>query len=284
MSTAVPLELFDPETIKRPPLRWYGGKFRLASWIIGHFVEHAAFVEVFGGACGVLLRRKAAKIEVYNDLDQQAVNFFRVLRDPELRDRLIELVDLTPFSRDEFELSYAACSDPVEAARRFVTRCFLGHGTCSIDPNDSNGFRSCDIRAGKSYSREWAGVPVAIAAAADRMRGVTIENIDYRKLIPKFDEPSTLFYLDPPYLMQTRSAGGKGYVHEMSVEDLRQLAWLLNNLKGKAIISHYPHPMYDEMYPASNWCKATKQTSANGQRGAVPRTECLWMNFDPPSP
>lgn len=276
-------ELFDPETIKRPPLRWHGGKFRLAEWIISHFVDHDAYVEVFGGAAGVLLRRKPAKIEVYNDLDQQVVNFFTLLRDPVLRHRLIEAVDLTPFSRDEFELSYAASSDPVEAARRFIVRCFMGHGTCSMDPRDSNGYLSCDIRAGKSYAREWAGVPVSIAKAADRLRGVTIENLDFRKLMPKFDSISTLFYVDPPYLMQTRSAGGKGYVHEMDVEAHRHLGWLLNNLKGKAIVSHYPHPMYDEMLPPSNWHKVTKQTTANGQRGAVPRTECLWMNFDPPT-
>jgi DNA adenine methylase len=280
MSEAYP-EMFDPMTIIRPPLRWHGGKFRLASWVIAHFVAHLNYVEVFGGAAGILLRRKRAKVEVYNDLDEQVVGFFRVLRDAELCQRLIRLVDMTPFSRAEFELSYAAAAEPVEAARRFVVRCFMGHGTCSVDPRDSNGFRSCDIRSGKSYAREWAGVPAAIAAAADRLQGVTIEHMDFRKLIPKFDAPETLFYIDPPYLMSTRNAGGKGYVHEMDAEAHRQLGWLMQNIKGKAVVSHYPHPMYDEMY--AGWHKVEKATTANGQRGAVPRTECLWMNFAPPN-
>ncbi len=277
-------ELFDPSTIKRPPLRWYGGKFRLAPWVISHFPEHANYVEVFGGAAGVLLRKQRSKVEVYNDLDQQVVNFFSILRDPASRARLISLVDLTPFSRDEFELSYEASADPVEAARRFCVRCFMGHGTCSIDPADSNGFRSCDVRAGKSYAREWSGVPAAISAAADRLQGVTIENLDFRRLIPKFDSPETLFYIDPPYLMGTRASGGKGYVHEMDAEAHRQLSWLLNKAQARVCISHYPHPFYDELYPSDRWNKTSKATTANGQRGAVPRTECLWMNYNPPAP
>lgn len=261
----------------RPPLRYHGGKWRLAPWIVEHFPAHKAYVEVFGGAAGVLLRKERSQIEVYNDLDRQVVNFFRVLRDGESTRRLIEQLDLTPFSREEFDLSYAPAEDEVEAARRFVTRCFLGHGTCSMDPNDSNGFRSCDIRAGKAYAREWAGVPMAIARAADRMRGVTIENIDFRKLIPKFDDPETLFYVDPPYPMSTRVAGGKGYVHEMSNECHRQLAWLLKRCKGKVLLSGYACRLYDELY--ADWKRTKKKVSANGQAGAVPRTEVLWRNF-----
>jgi DNA adenine methylase len=157
--------------LERPPLRYYGGKWRIAPWIVEQMPEHRTYCEVFGGAAGVLLRKPRSTVEIYNDLDSQVFNFFRCLRDSAQRARLIELIDLTPFSREEFDLSYEEASDPVEAARRFVTRCYFGHGTCSIDVHDSNGFRSCDIRAGKSYAREWAGVPVAIAAAADRLRG-----------------------------------------------------------------------------------------------------------------
>lgn len=239
--------------------------------------EHKAYVEVFGGAAGVLLRKPRSRIEVYNDLDSQVFNFFRVLRDREMKTRLIEAVDLTPFSREEFEMAYEPAPDAVEAARRFVARTAMGHGTSSMDPSDSNGFRSCDIRAGKSYAREWAGIPAAIAAAADRFQSVTIENLDYRKLIPKFDDPETLFYVDPPYPLSTRQNGGKGYVHEMSDHDHRQLAWLLKSAKAKILLSGYSCRLYDELY--SDWRRDEKKTTANGQVGAVPRTEILWANF-----
>lgn len=262
---------------RRPALRYHGGKFRLAPWVISHFSEHEAYVEVFGGAAGVLLRKPRSPIEVYNDLDKQVFGFFQVLRDPVLKARLVELIDLTPFSRDEFDLTYERTEDAVEAARRFVARCYFGHGTCGIDPADSNGFRSCDIRAGKSYAREWAGVPEAIAIAADRMRGVTIENLDFRRLIPKFDSPQTLFYADPPYPMSTRKAGGKGYVHEMSLQEHEQLAWLLKHVSARVVISGYECALYNEIY--AGWRTDAKKTTANGQVGAVPRVERLWMNF-----
>ena len=111
------------------------------------------------------------------------------------------------------------------------------------------------------------------------MACVTIENLDFRKLIPKFDSPDTLFYVDPPYPASTRDAGGKGYVHEMTDDSHRQLAWLLRGAKGKVAISGYACALYDVLY--AGWRRAEKQTSANGQRGAVPRVEVLWMNYDP---
>lgn len=262
---------------KRPPLRYHGGKWRLAPWIIEHLPAHLTYVEVFGGAAGVLLRKPRSTVEVYNDLDSQVFNFFTVLRDPILTGLLARMLDLTPFSRQEFDLSYEASDDPVEAARRFIFRTFAGHGTSSMDPADSNGFRSCDIRAGKSYAREWVGVPSAIVAAADRLRGVTLENLDFRKVIPKFDDPATVFYVDPPYPMSTRCSGGKGYVHEMSDHDHRQLAWLLKSAKAKVLLSGYACRLYDELY--ADWRCHEKKTSANGQVGAVSRTEVLWANF-----
>jgi DNA adenine methylase len=272
-------ELF-PSTKSRPPIRYHGGKWRLAPWVISHLPSaesYDCFVEVFGGGAGITLRKPRSKIEVYNDLDSQVVNFWRILRDPTSRHRLVNLLELTPFARDEFDLSYEPSGDPVEAARRFVTRCYLGHGTCSMDPNDSNGFLSCDIRSGKSYARDWAGVPAAVSIAAERFTGVTIENLDFRKLIPKFDAPRTLFYVDPPYPQSTRVSGGKGYVHEMCDEDHRQLAWLLHHVKAKVALSGYPCRLNDTLY--ADWRRVEKAVSANGQRGAVPRTEVLWMNY-----
>jgi DNA adenine methylase len=268
---------FLTNELQRPPLRYHGGKWRIAPWIIAHMPEHSAYVEVFGGAAGVLLRKTRSHVEVYNDIDSQVFNFFRILRDREMRERLIEAVDLTPFCREEFKLAYEPAEDPVESARRFVTRTAMGFGTSSMDPNDSNGFRSCDIRAGKSYAHEWAGIPAAIAAAAERFKDVTIENLDFRKLIQKFDDASTLFYVDPPYPLATRDCGGKGYIHELTDSDHQQLAWLLKSAKAKVLLSGYSCRLYDDLY--SSWRRDEKKTTANGQVGAVPRTEVLWQNF-----
>lgn len=276
MSAVVELGFELPE-LRRPPIRYHGSKWRMAPWLIGLMPSHNAYVEPFGGGGSVLLRKPRSRIEVYNDLDGQIVNFWRVLRDPDTRDRLIAAVELTPFAREEFELAYEPTADSVEAARRLLVRCYGGHGTCSIDPTDSNGFRSCDIRAGKSYAREWMGVPASLVAAAERFRGVTLEHRPAIDLIGRFDDPDTLFYCDPPYLPGVRDAGGKGYVHEMSRRDHEALCWVLCNLKARVMVSGYPSELYDGIL--AGWNRREKPTTANGQVGAVPRTEVVWMNF-----
>lgn len=263
----------DLLTIQRPPLRYHGGKFREAKWVASFFPEHEAYVEVFGGAAGVLLRKERSKVEIYNDREGQVVNLFEVLRDAQMCGELCRLVALTPFSRREFLRSYDLAEDRLEMARRFVVRCAMGHGTSSMDPRDSNGFRSCDIRANKAYAKEWEGQPEALRRAGRRFQGVTIENLDYRRLIPKFAGERTLFYCDPPYPMATRNGGGKGYVHEMSDDDHRQLAWMLNSCACRAVVSGYPCGLYDEIY--KGWIRHEKGVQANGQRGSVQRTEIL---------
>ena len=273
MTQDLPFEM----PVKRPPLRYHGGKFRIAPWVVSHFPKHRAYVEVFGGAAGVLLRKARSYSEHYNDLDGMVVSFFEILRNPIARARLCEVVALTPFSREEFKRAYEFSSDPIEAARRLVVRCHSGHGTCSMDPEDSNGFRSGDHKAGKSYAREWCGIPEALAVAGQRFQGVTIENMDFRRIIPRMDDADTLFYIDPPYVSSTRVAGGKGYVHEMTDEDHRQLAWLLKACKGKVVLSGYDCRLYRELY--ADWRSDSKTVCAAGQLGGVSRTEFLWMNF-----
>lgn len=128
--------------VTRPALRYHGGKFRLAPWIISFFPEHDVYVEPFGGAASVLLQKKPAKSEVYNDIADEIVNVFRVLRDPAQAARLARMVELTPFARTEFELSYELSDDPIEQARRTVVRSFMGHGGGAVYSKHATGFRT----------------------------------------------------------------------------------------------------------------------------------------------
>ncbi|MEN2983189.1 MAG: DNA adenine methylase [Thermus sp.] len=48
----------------RPVLRYYGGKWRLAPWILRHFPPHEVYTEAFGGSAAVLLRKPEAPLEV----------------------------------------------------------------------------------------------------------------------------------------------------------------------------------------------------------------------------
>jgi DNA adenine methylase len=126
---------------ERPILRYHGGKFRLAPRIIAHFPPHRVYVEPFGGAGSVLMRKEPSFAEVYNDLDGEVVNVFRVLRDPDRAERLRTLLELTPWSRIEFRACYEPADDPIEQARRTIACSFMAHGSTSIRLNRT-GFRN----------------------------------------------------------------------------------------------------------------------------------------------
>ena len=153
--------------VRRPILRWHGGKWKLAPWILGHFPQHRTYVEPFGGAASVLLQKPRSYAEIYNDLDGEVVNLFRVARDagPELRRRL----ELTPFSREEFVESYVQTDDAIEQARRTVARAFMGFG--SNAHNRATGFRANSNRSATTPAHDWNNYPSAFDAIIDRLRG-----------------------------------------------------------------------------------------------------------------
>ena len=109
----------------KSPLKWYGGKQKIASRILQLFPAHRTYVEVFGGAGHLLLQKQPSKVEVFNDLDNDVVNLFRVLRDHKAAQRLAILLELTPYARAEHEHCRENAeleSDPVERARMLLVR------------------------------------------------------------------------------------------------------------------------------------------------------------------
>jgi DNA adenine methylase len=268
-------------TVTRPALRYHGGKWKLAPWIIDNLPPHRIYVEPYGGACSVLLRKKRSYSEVYNDLDGEVVAFFRVLRDPVQADRLRQLVTLTPFSRLEFEGSYEVSDCPVEQARRTLARSFMGFGSNSIQrlSHGRTGFRASALRYGTVPAMDWSNWPDHIPAFVDRLRGVSIECRDAVDVIAQQDSKETLFYVDPPYVHSTRSRGKLDdkkhfYFKEMTDADHRILAKHLNQVRGMVVISGYPCELYDnELY--STWHRISRHSLADGARS---RTEVLWLN------
>jgi DNA adenine methylase len=258
---------------KRPVMRYYGGKFRLAPDIVRRMPEHEIYVEPFGGAASVLLCKPRAACEVYNDLDHQVVNVFRMLRDcPEA---LLRGLILTPYAREEYELAYEPTRDPIEAARRFIFRSCAGIGSDSS--NRLNGFRVSLNDQKNVTSMAWANLPAEMAHIVERLRGIVIENTPAVSLMDRFDGKSTLWYLDPPYVLKSRKRKDKGYVHEMTDEDHSVLLQHAKALKGKVIISGYASKLYD--HALRGWHRET----LGGQRDQTndTREEVLWSNFKP---
>lgn len=253
----------------RPILRWHGGKWKLAPWILRHFPAHRTYVEPYGGAASVLVRKGRSYAEVYNDLDGDVVNLFRVLQ--QAPDALIGTLRITPFSREEFELAYEPASDPTERARRLVIRSFMGFG--SNGHARVTGFRANSNRSGTTPAHDWANYPEALAIAVERLRGVVIENRPALEVMKQHDGLRTLHYVDPPYVLSSRSDSSKDYAHEMSDQDHESLAGCLHDLRGMVILSGYHSPLYDRLF--SDWKRIEAVALADGAR---PRKEVLWLN------
>jgi DNA adenine methylase len=253
---------------KRQALRYFGSKWRIAPWIISHFPPHICYVEPYSGAANVLLRKEPAHLEVLNDIDGEVINFFDVLRSRSAE--LIRAIVLTPFSRAEWRRSYQPCDDPLEKARRFYIRSWQSRG------GKISGWRFQRSYHAKRNVCDWNAVE-HLWDVVQRLKLVQLECDEAIPVIQRFDTPQTLFYLDPTYLPGVKTSKNS-YRHEMTEADHVELAKVLRTIRGMAIISHYPAPLYREMY--GNWLMVTKKTRADNttKPGTEARVECLWLS------
>jgi DNA adenine methylase len=267
------------QKVQRPVLRYHGGKFLLAKWITSYFPKHRVYVECFGGGGSVLMQKQRSYAEVYNDKWDTVVNVFEVLRDAVSATELERRLRLTPYARTEFnkcgELAIAETKDPIEKARLTIFRSFAGFGSASTNAKHSTGFRANSNRSGTTPAQDWLNYPNHIKSFIERLMGVVIENKDYREVIRQHDGGETLFYLDPPYVHNTRNMqrGNAAYAYEMTDDDHREMANVINEVKGMAIISGYESELYNNLF--SDWVMVKRKAFADG---AVERVECLWIN------
>jgi DNA adenine methylase len=267
-------------TPTRPVVRYHGGKWQLAPWIISHFPPHRIYVEPYSGAASVLLQKPRSCAEIYNDLEGDIVNLFRVLRDRKSASELERLLQLTPFAREEWESCYlqrtgVVKATAVERARCAIVRAYQGFGSASMNQRHLTGFRASSHRSGTTPSHDWANFPKAIARITERLQAVCIERRPALRVIEHHDSPETLFYLDPPYVTHTRGRVHREvYRHELSDRQHRNLGRALLEIQGMVVISGYASPIYDrELFP--HWLRVEKHTNADGART---RTEVLWLN------
>lgn len=263
----------------RPALKYHGGKWRLASWIIAQFPPHSTYVEPFGGGASVLLQKKPVGIEVYNDLDRLVVNFFRVLR--ERPDELIRAIDLTPFSREEHTASEQAYTmetdDPLELARVFYVRIWQSFGS-GTRHNLSGWKYQRNPKVDRSQYRDWNNI-AHLWDIVDRLKNCYIECDDGMKVIERFDTPDTLFYVDPPYVWSSRAEGRRGYAHELSDEQHIELSKLLHRVKGMVVLSGYKTELYDTLYADWRCLLHESRTLVSGQKGSKQiAMEYLWLS------
>lgn len=256
----------------RPLLRYHGGKWRLADWLIKHFPPHNVY-----GAASVLLKKPRCYAEVYNDLDGDIVNVFRVLQCSEKRALLIDKLRLTPYARAEFNLAWEQTDDPVESARRVIIRAQMGFGSAGATKG-STGFRCDTERRYTTAMQDWVRYPDCLPPIINRMMGVQLEARPALDVIRTNDSISTLFYVDPPYLHDTRVMDGSTgyYRHEMKNADHVELLDRLNQVQGMVVLNGYPSELYENAL--RGWSRVEKKSRASAYRGTSMRTEVIWLN------
>jgi len=260
---------------------WYGGKFSHLSWLLPLLPRCHHYCEPFAGSAAVLLNREPSPIESYNDLDGEVCNFFRALRNQ--KEKLVEEIGLTPFSREEFAV---ACQldpevSPLERARRFYVR--ARQVRTGLAQTASLGrWANCKLtsRAGMSgVVSRWLGAVDMLPDIAERLLRVQIENRPAIEFIRLYDSPSTLFYCDPPYVHGTRG-DSKAYGYEMSDNDHEELAETLNRVDGMVAFSNYSCDLLNDLYPENRWYKnVIPERTNHATKGK--RTEVLWTNYQP---
>ncbi len=276
----------------KSPLNYYGGKHYHRRKIIPFFPQHHTFVDVFGGGASILLGKQPSPVEVYNDIDGRVHNFFSVVGDSDLCQKLMQKTGVTGHDRRLFNECIARCesgsiADPVEAAWALLVCCKQGRNGVARKTSDFSYSKVGTSNNMSCRTSAWRNLPRVIAEAGDRLQRAIIENLHWNDAIRRYDSKETFFYMDPPYLPETRKTNSRQvYRHEMSRLDHVRLLCAICEVQGKVILSGYDSDPYDQLL-SSDWTRIEFTTVARaGSRTAncklPPRTEVLWMNYTPP--
>lgn len=265
-------QVTDGVTVTRPALRYYGGKWLAAPWVISCFPQHRAYLEPCAGGASVLARKRPCEVEVLNDANGRVVNFFRQLRDNAAE--LIRRVELTPWAEEEYRDCQRPADDPVEDARRLYVASWQSvHGA----GNDRSGWRwmaDPDVRRGLSPSVDW--IANDLTAFAQRLRRVHIMNRDALAVIRRMLAiDSCLIYFDPPYTLERRTRRDGYGAFEVTEEWHAEAAELLRRHAGYVVVSGYASQLYERLYEAHGWRRVDR--SFQGNSGST-RVESLWLN------
>ncbi len=222
-------------------LKYPGGKWRIADWIINQFPPHKVYCEPFFGSGGVFFNKIPSAIETINDIDGNVVNLFKVCR--ERPAELAAALAFTPWSREEYINCYdMAAGDELERARRTVVRFHQSFGTSN---SSLSSWRNVQTYGGPKVTGQWKELPEIVFKVCERLKDAQIENIDAFTLLERYNSSETLLYIDPPYLQSIRKRNL--YKYELKDERHIELLELLKASKSKVCLSAYDNQLYNDM-------------------------------------
>jgi len=263
----------------KSPLQWTGGKFYLAEWIVSLMPKHTTYVEPFFGAGWVFFKKPRSMIEVINDIDDRVYALFKVLSDEELFQRFVEKVWFVGASEKlYYEMSEWLKGGDLDLVDKAVAFFYVNRFCLS-------GNLSEQFLVWKCYNKAAAyeGVKDRLLAIHRRLRGVAVLNRDWKEVVEKYDGDGTLFYLDPPYVLDTRTGSEGIYAYEMTNEEHEELVDICLRLKGKVILSGYQNPIYRRL-EENGWIRLDKEIALRSvvvERGQEKpkRIESVWLNY-----
>lgn len=261
------------------PLKWHGGKHYLAKEILSLMPSHLHYVEPFFGGGSVLLHKSPDDVsEVVNDIHSELTNFWRVLQNTDQFAQFRRVIEACPFSQVEWADSAQPTTDPIEAAVHFFVRCRQSRAgkLTSFATLSRNRTR----RRMNEQASSWMTAVEGLPAVAARLKRVVILNEDAVRVIEQQDGPNTLFYLDPPYVHETRVTTAD-YEHEMTTEQHERLLTTIRRCCGKVMLSGYPNPLYQLHLADWNYHDISIDNKASSAKQKPLMVERVWMNFDP---
>lgn len=248
-----------PVTPVRPAAAYIGGKRRLGEQLARRIeaVAHETYAEPFVGMGGVFFRRRwAARREVINDVSRDVATLFRILQ--RHYPQFMETLKFQIASRREFERLVACNPDTLtdlERAGRFLYLQRLAFGGKVAGRNfgvDSNGPSRFDVTK----------LGPLLVEIHERLAGVVIECLPWSDFVARYDSPTTLFYLDPPYWGSETDYGAGVFMRA----DFIRLAAHLSAIAGRFILSVNDVPETREAFARfSIESVATRYTIAGGK-------------------
>lgn len=254
------------------PIKYYGGKTYMTDIIKNHFPkQYNVYVQGFGGGASLLFSKNQEKCQIYNDLGKNVYSLFKTLSDKEMFLQLKQKLDLTYYSSDlRKQFKQKLKEDNLSLLQRAY--CFIYVNRSSF--NGVGGF-STNLITRRNMSKsvsDYLSMIDCLPQIHNRLSSVIVENRDIFELIPKYDSKETFFYLDPPYVHETRSST-TSYEQQMTNEQHEQLIDLINNSKGMFLISGYYHPIYDNL---RNFNRIDFESPNSGSDSI----ETLWFNYN----
>ena len=282
------IDLKDVKIRMKPPLSYYGGKQKLSRDICRALYQSpnwslkGRYIEPYFGGGAVFFAKEPQKMETINDLNDNLITFYLVVKDPAGFERLKALLDGTLYSRSEFNKAGRILKGEIEASvEERAWAVFV-----KINLSFANGWsKTMSYAVASSKDRKGLKLQAKIARLTidycERLKNALIESDDALNIIRLRDSPVALFYIDPPYVGADQTGYG-GF--SFSDDNLLALLGKLKELKGFFLLSMHPNAMIEEAAKECGWQIAKKPYACKvyfGERNAkdLPRTECLIANY-----